>query len=106
MKKVRLPEPFSRIWRPVIIWWQEPKQSSSQPEVQDVCIIRASRLPTTMEQQQTDLILGYRAGAAPLLYQDTIQYHPTGVAYPSQIFGALVTEKVRSVGAQLVNARR
>ena len=37
------------------------------------------------------LILGYRAGA-PLLYQDTIQYHPTGVAYPSQIFGALVTE--------------
>lgn len=49
------------------------------------------------------LILGYRAGA-PLLYQDTIQYHPTGVAYPSQIFGALVTEKVRSLGAMLVNA--
>ena len=48
------------------------------------------------------LILGYRAGA-PLLYQDTIQYHPTGVAFPSQIFGALVTEKVRSLGAQLVN---
>ena len=48
------------------------------------------------------LILGYRLGA-PLLYQDTIQYHPTGVAFPSQIFGALVTEKVRSVGAQLVN---
>jgi len=49
------------------------------------------------------LILGYRAGT-PLLYQDTIQYHPTGVAYPSQIFGALVTEKVRSLGAMLVNA--
>lgn len=48
------------------------------------------------------LILGYRAGAT-LLYQDTIQYHPTGVAYPSQIFGALVTEKVRSLGAMLVN---
>lgn len=48
------------------------------------------------------LILGYRAGA-PLLYQDTIQYHPTGVAYPAQIFGALVTEKVRSLGAMLVN---
>ncbi len=48
------------------------------------------------------LVLGYRAGA-PLLYQDTIQYHPTGVAYPSQIFGALVTEKVRSIGAMLVN---
>ena len=49
------------------------------------------------------LILGYRAGA-PLLYQDSIQYHPTGAVYPSQILGALVTEKVRSVGAQLVNA--
>lgn len=48
------------------------------------------------------LILGYRLGA-PLLYQDTIQYHPTGVAYPAQIFGALVTEKVRSIGAMLVN---
>ena len=48
------------------------------------------------------LILGYRAGA-PLLYQDTIQYHPTGVAYPAQLFGALVTEKVRSIGAMLVN---
>ena len=48
------------------------------------------------------LVLGYRCGA-PLLYQDTIQYHPTGVAYPSQLFGALVTEKVRSLGAMLVN---
>lgn len=48
------------------------------------------------------LVLGYRAGAS-LLYADTLQYHPTGVAFPSQIFGALVTEKVRSLGAQLVN---
>ena len=48
------------------------------------------------------LVMGYRAGA-PLLYQDTIQYHPTGAAFPSQIFGALVTEKVRSIGAMLVN---
>ena len=48
------------------------------------------------------LILGYRAGAK-LLYADTIQYHPTGVAYPAQMFGALVTEKVRSLGAQLIN---
>lgn len=48
------------------------------------------------------LILAYRAGA-PLLYEDTIQYHPTGAAYPAQIQGALVTEKVRSLGAQLVN---
>ncbi len=48
------------------------------------------------------LVMGYRAGV-PLLYQDTIQYHPTGVAYPAQIFGALVTEKVRSLGAMLIN---
>lgn len=49
------------------------------------------------------LVLAYRAGA-PLLYAYTLQYHPTGAAYPSQIFGALVTEKVRSIGAQLINA--
>ena len=49
------------------------------------------------------LVLGYRAGAK-LLYPDTLQYHPTGAAYPAQIYGALVTEKVRSVGAMLVNA--
>ena len=49
------------------------------------------------------LVLGYRAGAK-LLSADTLQYHPTGAAYPEQIFGALVTEKVRSIGAKLVNA--
>ena len=49
------------------------------------------------------LVLAYRAGAR-LLYPDTLQYHPTGAAYPAQIYGALVTEKVRSVGAMLVNA--
>ena len=48
------------------------------------------------------LVLGYRVGAK-LLYADTLQYHPTGAAYPQQIFGALVTEKVRSLGAKLVN---
>ena len=48
------------------------------------------------------LVLGYRAGAR-LLYAETLQYHPTGVAFPEQIFGALVTEKVRSLGAKLVN---
>ena len=49
------------------------------------------------------LVLGYRAGAK-LLYAETLQYHPTGAAYPEQIFGALVTEKVRSLGAKLINA--
>ena len=48
------------------------------------------------------LVLAYRSGAK-LLYQDTLQYHPTGVAFPKQIYGALVTEKVRSMGAKLIN---
>lgn len=48
------------------------------------------------------LVLGYRAGAK-LLYAETLQYHPTGAAFPQQIFGALVTEKVRSLGAKLIN---
>ncbi|MFT5873502.1 MAG: succinate dehydrogenase/fumarate reductase flavoprotein subunit [Clostridium sp.] len=48
------------------------------------------------------LILGYRAGAE-LAFADAIQYHPTGAAFPSQIFGALVTEKVRSLGATPLN---
>ncbi len=49
------------------------------------------------------LVLGYRVGAK-LLYAETLQYHPTGTAFPEQIFGALVTEKVRSLGAKLINA--
>jgi succinate dehydrogenase / fumarate reductase flavoprotein subunit len=48
------------------------------------------------------LVLAYRAGAK-LLYEDSLQYHPTGAAFPQQIFGALVTEKVRSLGAKVVN---
>ena len=48
------------------------------------------------------LVMAYRAGV-PLIYADAIQYHPTGAAYPPQIYGALVTEKVRSLGAMLIN---
>ncbi len=50
------------------------------------------------------LVLAYRTGAR-LVYPETLQYHPTGAAYPEQIYGALVTEKVRSLGAKLVNAK-
>lgn len=50
------------------------------------------------------LVLGYRVGAK-LLYAETLQYHPTGAAFPEQIFGALVTEKVRSLGAKLINCK-
>jgi len=60
--------------------------------------------PTTNHYGATadGLVMAYRVGA-PLMYPDTIQYHPTGAAYPVQIFGALVTEKVRSFGAMLLN---
>lgn len=49
------------------------------------------------------LVMAYRAGA-PLIYLDATQFHPTGAAYPEQIVGLLITEKVRGVGAQLVNS--
>ncbi|MGM0414378.1 MAG: FAD-binding protein [Bacillota bacterium] len=60
--------------------------------------------PTTNHYGATGdgLILAYRAGAE-LIYPDTIQYHPTGVAYPPQIQGSLVTEKVRGLGGTPLN---
>jgi len=60
--------------------------------------------PTTNHYGATGdgLILAYRAGCT-FLFLDTIQYHPTGAAFPEQIVGLLVTEKCRGLGAQLVN---
>lgn len=60
--------------------------------------------PTTNHYGATadGLVLAYRVGAK-LAFIDTMQYHPTGAAYPEQILGQLVTEKVRGLGAQLVN---
>ncbi len=49
------------------------------------------------------LPLSYRTGAK-LTLQDTFQYHPTGATYPEAMAGILVTEAIRSVGAQLLNA--
>ncbi len=46
----------------------------------------------------------YRAGAS-LTLQDTFQYHPTGAVFPEPIAGMLVTEAIRSVGAQLLNVQ-
>ncbi len=61
--------------------------------------------PTTNHYGATadGLVLAYRAGAE-LIFIDTMQYHPTGAAYPMQILGQLVTEKVRTLGAQLANS--
>jgi succinate dehydrogenase / fumarate reductase flavoprotein subunit len=88
-------------------------------ETKELCVARAKTViiatggagrihyqgfPTTNHYGATadGLVLAYRVGAK-LLYPDTLQYHPTGTAYPQQIFGALVTEKVRSLGAKLIN---
>ena len=61
--------------------------------------------PTTNHYGATGdgLVLAYRAGVK-LTFIDTMQYHPTGAAYPEQILGQLVTEKVRGLGAQVLNA--
>jgi aspartate oxidase len=61
--------------------------------------------PTTNHYGATGdgLTLAYRVGCK-LAFVDTIQYHPTGVAFPELISGQLITEKMRSLGAQLVNA--
>lgn len=61
--------------------------------------------PTTNHYGATGdgLVLAYRAGAK-LSFIDTMQYHPTGAAFPEQILGQLVTEKVRGLGAQICNA--
>ncbi|MBC8465885.1 FAD-binding protein [bacterium] len=48
------------------------------------------------------LIMAYRAGV-PLCFLHTIQYHPTGVIFPEQAEGILITEKFRGAGANLVN---
>ncbi len=60
--------------------------------------------PTTNHHGATGdgVIIAHRAGCK-FLFLDTIQYHPTGAAFPEQIVGLLVTEKCRGLGAQLVN---
>jgi succinate dehydrogenase/fumarate reductase flavoprotein subunit len=60
--------------------------------------------PTTNHYGATadGLVLAYRAGAE-MVFIDTMQYHPTGAVYPLPILGQLVTEKVRTLGAQLAN---
>jgi succinate dehydrogenase / fumarate reductase flavoprotein subunit len=60
--------------------------------------------PTTNHYGATadGLVLAYRVGAE-LIDLDSVQYHPTGAAYPPQIAGLLITEKVRGMGAAPVN---
>jgi len=48
------------------------------------------------------LVLGYRAGVK-VCFLHAVQYHPTGVAFPEQAEGILITEKFRGAGANVLN---
>lgn len=48
------------------------------------------------------VVVCYRAGVGTTCLPST-QYHPTGVAYPEQNVGLLITEKVRGLGAHVLN---
>lgn len=48
------------------------------------------------------VVMAYRAGVKNCLMH-SIQYHPTGVAYPEQNVGLLITEKTRGLGAHVLN---
>ena len=60
--------------------------------------------PTTNHYGATadGIVLAYHAGV-PFRFMDASQFHPTGVIYPEQNVGLLITEKVRGAGAQLLN---
>ncbi|MEC4683135.1 MAG: FAD-dependent oxidoreductase [Nitrospirota bacterium] len=48
------------------------------------------------------LCMAYRLGAQ-LVHMDSFQYHPTGVIFPSEMAGMLITEAVRGAGARMYN---
>ncbi len=66
--------------------------------------VHIQRFPTTNHYGATGdgLVLAYRVGAE-LVDLDAVQYHPTGAAFPAQMAGLLITEKVRGLGAQPLN---
>jgi succinate dehydrogenase / fumarate reductase flavoprotein subunit len=66
--------------------------------------LHIQNFPTTNHYGATGdgLAMAYRAGAK-MKFLDTVQYHPTGAAFPEQIVGLLITEKVRGLGAHLLN---
>lgn len=48
------------------------------------------------------LVMAYRAGVKTC-FLDATQFHPTGAIFPEQNAGLLITEKVRGLGAHLLN---
>jgi succinate dehydrogenase / fumarate reductase flavoprotein subunit/L-aspartate oxidase len=49
------------------------------------------------------LVMAYRAGIKTCFLEAT-QFHPTGAVFPEQNAGLLITEKVRGMGAHLLNS--
>ncbi len=48
------------------------------------------------------LIMAYRTGAK-MIYAESVQFHPTGTAWPEQVLGLLISEALRAQGAQVLN---
>jgi succinate dehydrogenase / fumarate reductase flavoprotein subunit/L-aspartate oxidase len=61
--------------------------------------------PTTNHYGATadGVVMAYRAGVR-LRDMDSTQYHPTGAVFPEQNVGLLITEKVRGLGAHILNS--
>lgn len=67
--------------------------------------LRLQGFPTSNHVGATGdgLVLAYRQGCQ-LVFLDSYQYHPSGACFPEALAGQLVTEAIRSIGAQVVNA--
>jgi len=65
--------------------------------------LHVAGFPTTNHYGATmdGVLMAYRANAT-LRNLESTQFHPTGAAYPEQIVGLLITEKVRGLGAQVL----
>ena len=66
--------------------------------------LRLQNFPTSNHVGATGdgLMLAYRQGCR-LEFLGSYQYHPSGACYPEALVGQLVTEAIRSAGAQIVN---
>lgn len=67
--------------------------------------LRLQGYPTSNHMGATGdgLVLAYRQ-ACHLVHLESFQYHPSGTSFPEALVGQLVSESIRAVGAQLLNA--
>lgn len=49
-------------------------------------------------------VMAYRCGI-PTRFLYSVQYHPTGAIFPDSLIGLLITEKVRGMGANVLNVK-